>query len=113
MENPEERSSKFNKWVYDKASFQIGGEKKGGEGGEKRYWMWEGGSGGRRIYVYIWLIQNAVQQKFIQHRGTIIVKLKKKKGGKNESDIYNVSYRLTEVIGPAMHPFVRPTLIFW
>ena len=54
-------------------------KKKGGEGGEKRYRMWEGGSGGRRIYVYIWLIQNAVQQKLIQHRGTIIVKLKKKK----------------------------------
>ena len=56
MENPEERSSKFNKWVYDKVSFQIGGEKKGG-----------GGDIG-------WLIQNAAQQKFIQHCGTIIVK---------------------------------------
>ena len=36
MENPEERSSKFNKWVYDKASFQIGGEKKNGGGGRKK-----------------------------------------------------------------------------
>ena len=42
-----------------------------------------------------------------------IKKEKEKRWKRNQSDIYSVSsYRLTEVIGPAMHPFVRPTLIF-
>ena len=52
MENPEERSSKFNKWVYDKVSFQIGGEKKGGGGdiGCRKEVL----EGGEYMYTYGW-----------------------------------------------------------
>ena len=55
MENPEERSSKFNKWVYYKASFQTGGEKKGGRGEKKGIGCGkEVLEGGEYMYTYGW-----------------------------------------------------------